>query len=399
MDYEQLKLTDASVYMPTFGTRLPVVPQSGAGVMLFDAEGNGYLDFLSGIAVNALGYGDAEFTDAVCGQVKKLTHACNYFYNEPQTQLAQKLTKNTGYARVFFSNSGGEANECALKLALKYHYQKGAPRKKIVALADSFHGRTLATTAATGQARFHAAFQPLPYEFVYVPANDCAAMAQAIDGSTAAVIFEVIQGESGVHPLTPEFIQTIFAAAAQADALTICDEVQTGMGHTGRLLAQDHFGVRADITTLAKALGNGIPIGACLCSDRANVFEPGDHGTTFGGNLLACTAGNVVIDRLTQTDLLDHVQKTGACFKDSLLALQREFPQAIKEVRGQGLMLGAELSPAFDAHQVQLALLSRSVIVGTAGSNTLRLVPPLIIEPKHIEVLICELKEILSCQD
>lgn len=395
MNYEELKRLDSKHYVKTFGVRLPAVFTNGEGAVLKDAEGKEYIDFLAGIAVNCLGYSDAGFQTALKGQIDGVIHTCNYFYNEPQALLAQLLCEKTGFERVFFGNSGAEANECALKLAKKYAYQKGKG-DHFVALKNSFHGRTLATLTATGQEKFHEAFRPMVYDFTYIDANDIDAAKSAISGDACGVILEVIQGESGVVPLSEEFITLVRALCTEHDVPLIIDEVQTGMGRTGKLLAQEHYGVKADITTLAKALGNGVPIGACLAAGKfADVFCAGDHGSTFGGNPLACAAGLYVTQKIDES-MLPLIQSTGDYFKKQLELLMAKHPDVIIDVRGEGLLLGAELSEKADAHTLQRVLLSRGFVIGTAGANTLRFVPPYIIMQKQIDLLVTALNELFQ---
>lgn len=396
MTYDELKQLDQQYYMNVFGNRLPVVFTKGEGACLYDDAGKEYIDFLAGIAVNGLGYSDKGFQSALKEQVDSLVHTCNYFYNEPQAKLAQLLCKKTGFSRIFFGNSGAEANECAIKLAKKYAFEKGKNSAKFLTLKNSFHGRTLATLSATGQDKFHVPFQPMTYEFTDVNANDKEAIKKYLTSDICGIILEVIQGEGGVLPLEQEFVQEIRALCDQNDVLMIIDEVQTGMGRTGKLLAQEHYGVKADITTLAKALGNGIPIGACLANEKAaSAFHPGDHGSTFGGNPLACAAGLYVTQKLDEA-MLTAIAETGAYFKKELIQLMKELPDKIIDVRGEGLLLGAELSTAADAHAMQKQLLDIGFVIGTAGANTLRFAPPFIIMQKQVDSLVGALHRLLQ---
>jgi acetylornithine aminotransferase/acetylornithine/N-succinyldiaminopimelate aminotransferase len=401
MDLKQIKQLDTQYYFPVYGERLPVCFTRGEGVTLTDTAGKRYVDFLAGIAVNSLGYSDEGFKAALHEQIDSLIHISNYYYVHPQAELAALLCQATGYDRAFFQNSGTEAIECVLKMAKKYHYNKGEDRTHFVTLKNSFHGRTLAALAATGQDRFHTPFAPLPYSFTYVEAEDAVALRAAVSDKTAAVLFEFVQGEGGVLPLSYEYLSELQKACRESGALLIADEIQTGMGRTGKLLAQMHYpDITPDITTLAKALGNGVPIGAVLATeDAAAAFSKGDHGTTFGGNPLACAAGLYVTRKMTETDLIERSAKTGAYFKEKLLALSKRCPDAVSDVRGMGLMLGFELKPPLTAGDILSKLLSRGFVVGTAGGNTLRMVPPLIIEEHHIDALISALEDILSCQN
>jgi len=401
MDLSEIKQLDSQYFFPVYGQRLPVCFVRGEGVTLIDTDGKQYTDFLAGIAVNSLGYSDEGFKAAVHAQVDALIHISNYYYVQPQAQLAALLCRATGYGCAFFQNSGAEAIECALKMAKKYHYNKKDDRTHFVTLKNSFHGRTIASLAATGQDRFHTPFAPLPYSFTYVEPEDMESLAQAVTEKTAGMLFEFIQGEGGVLPLSHPYLQKLQEVCQKSGALLIADEIQTGMGRTGKLLAQMHYpDIKPDITTLAKALGNGVPIGAVLATgDAAAAFSKGDHGTTFGGNPLACTAALYVTKKMTETGLLEQSAKTGAYFKKKLEELAARHPDAVAQVRGMGLMLGVELKAPLLAGEVLSALLARGFVVGTAGNNTLRLVPPLVIEKHHIDALISALEELLSCQN
>jgi acetylornithine aminotransferase/acetylornithine/N-succinyldiaminopimelate aminotransferase len=401
MDLNEIKQLDSKYFFPVYGERLPVCFVRGEGVTLIDTAGKRYVDFLAGIAVNSLGYSDEGFKAAVHAQVNALIHISNYYYVQPQAELAALLCESTGYDRVFFQNSGAEAVECALKMAKKYHYNKNEDRLHFVTLKNSFHGRTIAALAATGQERFHTPFAPLPYSFTYVDAEDMGALEKAVTGQTAGVLFEFVQGEGGILPLSHAYLKKLKEVSQKHGALLIADEIQTGMGRTGRLLAQMRFpDIKPDITTLAKALGNGVPVGAVLATeDAANAFSKGDHGTTFGGNPLACAAALYVTKKMTQTDLISQSAETGDYFKEKLTALAGRHPRAIAQVRGIGLMLGVELFSPLEAGKLLGQLLDRGFVVGTAGGNTLRLVPPLVIGRQHIDALISALEELLSCQN
>lgn len=396
MTYDELRELDSQYYMEVFGERLPVVFDHGKDAHLFDIDGKEYVDFLAGIAVNALGYSDGGFQETLRNQIGRVIHTCNYFYNEPQAKLAQLLCKKTGFDRVFFGNSGAEANECALKLAKKYAFRKGRDTAKFVCLKNSFHGRTLLTLSATGQEKFHTAFAPMAYDFITIEANDMDAAKAAVTQEICGVILEVVQGESGVFPLEKEFVQLVADLCSKQDVMLIIDEVQTGMGRTGTFLAQEKFGVKADITTLAKALGNGVPIGACLANAKAaSAFTGGDHGSTFGGNPLACAAGLYVTEKIDGA-MLGRVGDLGGYFKSLLQDLMEKHPDRITDVRGMGLMLGAQLSEKEDAHDVALGLLKNGVVIGTAGCNTLRFVPPFVLTKGDIDHLIDALEVIFS---
>ncbi|MDL2237165.1 aspartate aminotransferase family protein [Christensenellaceae bacterium OttesenSCG-928-K19] len=397
MDLKQIKQLDQQYYMPVFGERLPVCFTHGEGATLFDTDGKKYTDFLAGIAVNALGYSDEGFIKTVQAQAAQLIHTSNYFYNEPQALLAEALCKKSGMDRVFFANSGAEANECAIKLAKMRAYKKGMKTANFVALKNSFHGRTLATLSATGQDKFHQPFEPCTYNWTYVAANDQSGMKDAINADTCAVMIELIQGEGGVHPLDAEFIDLIEDLCNKNDALLIVDEIQTGMGRTGKFLGcQQAEGVHADIITMAKALGGGIPIGACLAKEKvASAFSPGDHGSTFGGGQLACAAALYTVKRIDDK-MLYHITDLGNYFKTVLVALKDRLPHAVADVRGLGLMLGLELTESFSATKIRSTLLEEGFIVGTAGANTLRFVPPYIITKPDIDELVFALVKLLQ---
>lgn len=396
MNIEEIAKLDEQYFSPVFGKRLPVSFVRGEDVYLIDSTGKRYIDFLSGIAVNCLGYSDEGFKQALKDTVDSLMHTSNYFYNETQAKLAEKLCTATGYDNVFLSNSGAEAVEGALKLARKYHFAKGNPRSEIVTMQHSFHGRTLATLAATGQEKFHEAFQPLIETFTYVPVNDIAALEAAVSDKTAAVLIEPILGEGGIIPVTPEYFQAVRRVCDAHGALMIADEIQTGMGHTGALLASPALGAKPDVAVLAKALGNGFPVGAVLArGEAARAFAPGDHGSTFGGNRMACAAACYVTCKLVDTDILSRVTKMGEYLIGKLNTLQAVSP-AILDVRGRGLMLGIELDSSVSALDIKKKLLDAGFVTATAGQNVLRLVPPYVIQPSHIDALVGNLKELLG---
>ena len=341
MTTEEIKALDGQYYMNTFGERIPVSFKKGEGICLVADNGDVYKDFLAGIAVSAVGHNHPVLTDAICKQANAVLHVSNYYYIEQQARLAEKIVKNSCADRVFFGNSGAEANEGAIKLAKIYQYKKGKPEKyEIITLVNSFHGRTLATVAATGQEKFSAPYHPLTPGFLYVPINDLEAFLEAVSEKTCAVMVEMIQGESGVHPVDKAYIKAVYDICKEKDILFICDEVQTGMGRTGTLFSYEQFGIEPDIFTLAKALGGGVPIGAvCAKEEAAKAFAPSDHGSTFGGNPLACAAALSVFDIFEKENLVENSRVVGAYFKDALEKL-KERVSCIKEVRGSGLMIG-----------------------------------------------------------
>lgn len=395
MNFEEVVKTERQYFCPVF-KRQNVCFTRGDDVYLFDTEGKQYIDFLSGIAVCCLGYSDKGYKRALTDTIESLMHTSNIFYIEPQAKLAQLLCEVTDYDNVFFTNSGAEAIEGAMKLARKYHYAQGSPRTEFITMKHSFHGRTLATLAATGQPKFHEAYKPLVKSFVYVEPNDTDALNEAISDKTAAVIIEPIIGEGGLIPVTPEYFSAVRAACDKHGALMIADEIQTGVGRTGAFLASPALGAKPDVVVLAKSLGAGVPIGAFLAQGKAaKAFEPGDHGSTFGGNHLACSAAYYVIEKLATTNLLSLISDTGAYFKDRLIALKSSCPP-VTDVRGKGLMLGIELEESVPAKDVQGKLLDAGFVAATAGGNVVRFYPPYVIQRRHIDSLIEALKSILS---
>jgi acetylornithine/N-succinyldiaminopimelate aminotransferase len=395
MNLEEIVQAEQQFYSPVFKRRR-VCFTCGEDVYLYDTEGKQYTDFLSGIAVCCLGYSDEGYKRALTETIESLIHTSNIFYIEPQAKLAKLLCEVTGFDNVFFTNSGAEAMEGAMKLARKYHYAQGSPRTEFITMKSSFHGRTLATLAATGQPKFHAAFKPLVESFTYVEPNDTAALSAAISDKTAAVIIEPIIGEGGVIPVTPEYYKAVRAACDKHGALMIADEIQTGVGRTGAFLASPALGAKPDAVVLAKSLGGGVPIGAFLARGKAaKAFEPGDHGSTFGGNHLACSAAYYVVKMLASTNLLSRISEIGAYFKDRLMALKNGC-SAVTDVRGKGLMIGIELDAETPAASIQQKLLEAGFVTATAGGNVLRFYPPYVIKRSHIDSLIEALASILS---
>jgi len=387
---------DKKYYMNTFGDRTPVCFQYGKGINLWDTEGRKYYDFLAGIAVNALGHSHPKLVGAIKEQAEKFIHCSSLYYIEPQAKLAKVLVDNSCADRVFFANSGAEANEGAIKLARIYFKKKGLPEKyEIITLHKSFHGRTLATLAATGQEKYHKPFTPLMPKFTSVSMNNLQELENAITSSTCAVILEPIQGESGVNAVEVEYIKGVRKLCDEKGILLIFDEVQTGLGRTGKLFGYQHFGVEPDIFTLAKALGGGFPIGALLAKDFvAAAFEPGDHGSTFGGNPLACAAGLAVMDVLLNDGLVENADKMGSYFMKKLLGLAEKYAY-ITEIRGKGLMIGIQLS-IDKAAVIKNRCFEKGYLVGNVGSNILRVLPPLIIKKHDIDGMIEVLDEVLK---
>lgn len=393
MDFKEIKEADAKNYMTVF-SRQNVCFTHGKGSKLYDTAGKEYIDMAGGIAVNCLGHGDGELTAAICEQAHKLIHVSNLYYNIPQATLCEKLLDGTIFERMFLCNSGAEANEGAIKLVRKYFYNKGENRTKIITAVNSFHGRTLATVTATGQEKYSKPYAPLPSGFTHVPYNDFAALKKEADDSTAALILEVIQGESGVLPADYDYIVNAYAYCRSHGILFVVDEVQTGMGRTGKMFAFEHYGIKPDIITLAKGLGGGVPIGAVLArGEVATAFAPGDHGSTFGGNPLACAAACVVVDKL-KSGLLDEVARKGEILMSHLSKL-RKF-NFVKDVRGKGLLVGVTLGDKVKNTEIVGKMMTRGVLVITAGNNTLRFAPAYTVSEEEIARACDTLMEIFA---
>lgn len=371
--------------------RLPLVMESGSGRTCTDEDGKRYLDFGSGIGTNSLGYCDPAWADAVCAQVRSMQHTSNYYYTKVQADFAERLCQITGYKRVFFGNSGAEANECAIKLARKYSFDKyGAGRNVIITLRNSFHGRTMATLSATGQDCFHNYFFPFPEGFVYAEANDIDDLLKKMHNNVCAVMLEYIQGEGGVVPLDSKYVDQLYDFCAKRDILVIADEVQTGVGRTGTFLAGEQYAKKADITTLAKGLGGGLPIGACLANGKcADVLTKGMHGSTFGGNPVVCAGGLAVLEQVAKPDFLAQVLAKGAHIRAALRDCEE-----VTEITGLGLMLGLTLKTK-QAADVRQAAFQRGLLVLTA-KDKVRLLPPLNITIGELDSGLAILKECLS---
>lgn len=372
--------------------RYPLAMSSGQGRKCLDENGNEYIDFGSGIGCNCLGYSDEKWADAVCRQVRSLQHCSNYYYTEVQAQFAELLCSSTGYETVFFGNSGAEANECAIKTARKYSFDKyGKGRHNIITLKNSFHGRTLATLSATGQDVFHNYFFPFVEGFIYAEPNDIADLKEKLDDTVCAVMIEYIQGESGVNVLDKEYVDAIYELCEQKDVLVIADEVQTGIGRTGKLLAGENYGKKADITTLAKGIAGGLPMGACLFNEKTrDVLVPGTHGSTFGGNPIACAGGIAVFEQVLAEGFLDEVNKKAEYINKKLGECAET-----EAVSGIGLMIGITLKTKNAAEIVKKAL-DKGLLLLTAKTKV-RLLPPLNLTydeiDKGLEILIQILEE------
>jgi acetylornithine aminotransferase len=394
MPTDQLR-DDADRYLMATYARQPISIARGRGCLVYDLEGREYLDCVGGIAVNILGHAHPDVVHAIQRQAQHLLHTSNLYYTEPQVRLAQALVEHSFADKVFFCNSGAEANEAAIKLARRYaHGKYGAERYEIVTMQASFHGRTLATLTATGQAKIQEGFEPLVPGFSYAPFNDLAALERAIGPRTAAVMLEPIQAEGGVHVADRTYLEQVRALCREKDLLLIFDEVQTGMGRTGTLFAYEQFGVEPDIMTLAKGLGGGVPIGACLATDRvAASFTPGSHASTFGGNPLACSAALAVLRVLLDGKVLEQSRRMGEYLAKGLRELMERMP-SIKAVRGLGLLQGAELS--IEGKPVVADCLARGVLINCTMDRVLRFVPPLIISQRELDRLLETLSHVLT---
>lgn len=387
---------DKQYYMNTFGQRLPVMFTEGRGIQLTASDGKVYRDFLGGIAVTALGHGHPEFTARMKAQIDRVLHVSNYYYIEAQARLAQRLVQNSAADKVFFANSGAEANEGAFKLAKIYFYKQGKEKYEIISLQKSFHGRTLATVAATGQEKYQKPYRPLTPGFIQVEPNDLAALEAAVTEQTAAILVEPVQGESGVHPMEPEYLRALRRLCDQKDILLIFDEVQTGMGRTGCMFAHQLYGVEPDIFTSAKALGNGMPIGAVCAKDFvAQAFAPGDHGSTFGGNPLACTAGLAVFEIMEKEHILENVRQVSDYFMQKLCIIKHKYADWVLDLRNAGLLIGIEF-PGDIAKKVYDGLFAAGVLTSLCGGTTLRLAPPLILTRGDVDGFIETLDAVLA---
>ena len=388
-------MASANEYIMNTYKRFPVVLVKGSGVKVWDVNGKEYLDFAAGIAVCSLGHSHPQVIAAVKEQIEKLTHVSNLYYTEPQTHLAKLLVDNSFADKVFFCNSGAEANEAAIKLARKYAHENMGPDKfELITMKDSFHGRTMATITATGQEKFQFGFTPLLEGFTYVPFNDLQALEKAISAKTCGVMLEPIQGEGGVNIPDEKYLASVREICDRYGILLIVDEVQAGMGRTGKLFAYEHSGIKPDIMTLAKALGNGFPIGAMLATDKiSKAFVPGNHASTFGGNPLATAAANATVKTILQEGILEHCRKMGDYFLLQLKKLQGKH-KIIKDVRGTGLMLAAQLN--IESSDIVNECLRRGLLIISAGSKTLRFVPPLIITTGDIDQAMGVLDEVME---
>ena len=385
MNTSEIQALSNQFILNTYGQR-KIALTRGEGATLWDAEGREYMDFFAGIAVCNLGHAHPAVTEAICEQAKKLLHVSNLYLIEPQVKLAAALSQQCFATKWFFCNGGAEANEAAIKLVRRYWTQKGTPKPVIISANASFHGRTLATVTATGQPKYHEGFAPLPQGFVHVPYGDVDAIAAAITPDTGAVLLEPVQGEGGVRVPAADYLQKVRALCDAKGILLILDEVQTGLGRTGKLFAHQHTGITPDIMSLAKGLANGVPMGAIGVTDEvATGFAPGSHAATFGGNPLSSAAALATLGALTAPGFLDQVVETSAYFFEKLQQFASVHPSVV-EVRGKGLMVGIEFKEP--VAPLLANLLDAGIICGPAGPNVVRFLPPLIITKEHVDRLI-----------
>jgi acetylornithine aminotransferase/acetylornithine/N-succinyldiaminopimelate aminotransferase len=396
---DQIRAAESRLLLSTY-ERYSILFEKGEGVHVIDEQGNRYLDLLSGIGVNALGYGNPVIEEAIAKQSRALLHISNLYYHEGQAGLALRLTERTGLDRCFFSNSGTEAWEAALKLARAYSGLKRSEGVNIgtrfLALDQGFHGRTYGSMSTTSKAKYREPFAPVVPGVEFVHCNDVNDLRAKFSNEVCAILVEAIQGEGGVRPLTPEFLAEARALASSTGALLIADEIQAGMGRTGKWCAYQHYGIQPDITTLAKPLGGGLPLGATLCTeDIARAIHPGLHGSTFGGGPLACAVAIAVIDTIEKDHLLAHATEIGDYFQQKLRGLAARH-ECIIDVRGKGLMLAAELDSAELAKLAVAEMFKRHIIINCTSDTVLRFLPPYIIEREHVDTAIAALDEILT---
>ncbi len=389
MNLEIIKNHADNSLMPTYA-HFPVSIEKGNGATFIDSEGNEVIDFGSGIGVNSLGYNNEGWIDAVTEQLKKVQHTSNLYYNSTVAEYAEMLTKKTGFNRVFLCNSGAEANECAIKLARKYSFDKyGENRYNIITLVNSFHGRTMATITATGQEHYHKFFDPFVKGFKYVESGNTEQFLEMADETVCAIILEVVQGEGGVVPTDFQYLKIVEKVCKEKDILLIIDEVQTGMGRTGRMFAYEHAGISPDVVTSAKGIGNGLPMGACLCTEKcSNVLTAGTHGTTFGGNPVACAGAKYILNTLTE-DFLNEVTEKGEYIRAKLAEIEE-----VKSITGLGMMLGIELKTN-NAGEIAKKCSENGLLILTAKTK-LRMLPPLVITKEEIDRGVNILEKILK---
>ena len=396
LSLEEMQQSEEALLLSTY-ERYPVLLERGEGVHLFDTEGRRYLDFLSGIGVNALGYGHPSIQTVLLEQAAKLVHCSNLFFHEYQAKLAGLLTQASGLEKAFLCNSGTEAWECALKLARAYARSENTRKSRLLVMEDSFHGRTMGSLATTGQKKYRAPFAPLMPGVTFVSFNDVAQLRARFDDSVCAIGLETIQGEGGVRPVSQEFLAAACELTEKSGALLLLDEIQCGLGRTGRYFAYQHYGIQPDVVTVAKPLAAGLPLGAVLTTSKvAGAFRPGMHGTTFGGGPLSCAVGCAFMEALTP-ELLEHVNEVGCYFAQELRRLQQSHA-CVVDVRGAGLMIAAELDSGELAKQVVRQVLEAGIVINRTHDTTLRFLPPYIVDRNHVDELIAVLDLLLPQQ-
>jgi len=394
MKTKELIENEKNYLMQTY-TRPDMILDKGEGMKVWDLEGRQYYDFIGGIAVNALGYSHPKLVQAIKNQVEKLIHCSNLYYSEPQIILAQMLVELSCGDKVFFGNSGAEVNEGAIKLAVKYFKEQNKDKHKIIYMKNSFHGRTIGTLAATGKYKYQKDYLSLLPKFEQAIFNDLNSVKEAVDDQVAAIIVEPIQGEGGINIASKEFIKGLRELCNKKDMLLIFDEIQCGLGRTGKIFAYQYYNVEPDILTLAKSLGGGIPIGALIAKEKvASSFKPGDHGTTFGGNPVACAAAISFLKVLQEENLITKCKEKGEYFKKKIEELKEKYPKFIKEARIIGLMVGLEIEK--DGPEIVKKCLEKGVLINCTAGNVLRFLPPLIVKEKEIDYLIEILDEIFK---
>lgn len=377
-------LEKSSKYIMNTYNSFPIVLKEGKGVYVWDEDGKKYIDFVAGIAVNVLGYGDEKYVEAIKGQLEKIHHCSNLYTTEPGVNLAQTLVENSSFDKVFFCNSGTEAMEAAIKLSRKYGYKnKGKNASEIISMKNSFHGRTLGALTTTGQPKYHEGFAPLLPGVKYAIYNDFASLEELVNENTCAIILEVVQGEGGVNPAKKDYLEDVRKLCTEKDIVLIFDEVQTGVGRTGKLFAHEVYGISPDVMALAKGLGGGVPIGAMLAKEKfALAFKPGDHASTFGGNPMATTAAGHILDRLLNDGVLKNAEESGKYLREKLEGLKDKY-DFIKDVRGIGLMQGIEVD-INTGDVIKNAVANGLLLVG-AGATVIRFVPPIIVTKEQID--------------
>lgn len=392
---KNIKNLNDKYYVNIYNSRYPLCFTDGEGVELTDISGKKYIDFVAGIAVNALGYNHPALVNAICEKAKGVMHCSNFYYVAEQAKLCQKLCQISFGDKVFVANSGTEANEGAIKMAKKYFSKQGIKKHKIITLTNSFHGRTWAMVAATGQEKYQKPYKPLANGFPNVEKGSINALEDAIDDETCAVMMELIQGEGGILMMDTHYVKAVRKLCTDKGIMLIFDEVQTGIGRTGKMFAYEHFGVTPDIMTLAKGLGGGFPIGAIVATEKASAFEPSDHGTTFGGNPMACACALAVLGTIENDNLLSHVSQVGKYFASQLEILVDKYPVALK-VMGIGFLKGLQIDENTSIGLIINKMIERGFLLCPSGSNTLRMVPPLIMDKENISHMINALDEVLN---